>query len=169
MATNSARRIVLRQVFPSYDHQHVWLGWPMEEQARLNTSPDYRSTNYQRRQGKQTLPGLPNIINERGQNFQQWHHISFHLNRWHCVQREGCTHHMQGQAHPHWHARWKVTIPNTVDATTGTVATKEPIQTRVEGTTTGQQRLRPPINQTSHQMDARRMWIPSKNQLGSKP
>ncbi len=50
-------------------------------------------------------------------------------------------HHMQGQAHPHWRARWKGTIPNTVDATTGTVATKAPIQTSVEGTTTGQQRL----------------------------
>jgi hypothetical protein len=70
---------------------------------------------------------------------------------------------MQGQAHPHWRARWKGMIPNTVDATMGTVATKAPIQTSVKGTTTGQQHLQPPINQTSHQMDARHMWIPGKS------
>ncbi len=47
----------------------------------------------------------------------------------------------------------------------GTVATKAPIQTSAEGTPTDQQRLQPPINQTSHQMDARRLWIPGKIDL----
>ena len=69
---------------------------------------------------------------------------------------------MQGQARPHRGARRTRTIPNTLDATTGTVATKVSIQTSAEGPPTGQQRLRPPINQTSHQMDARCMWIPGK-------
>ena len=60
--------------------------------------------------------------------------------------KTGSTHHMQGQAHPHWHTRWKGTIPNTNDVTTGTVATEVPIQTSAEGPTTGQQCLQPPIN-----------------------
>jgi hypothetical protein len=47
----------------------------------------------------------------------------------------------------------------------GTVATEALIQTSLEGTMTGQQRLQPPINQTSHQMDARRMQIPGKINL----
>jgi hypothetical protein len=62
----------------------------------------------------------------------------------HYVQRGGCTHHMQGQAHSHWCTRWKGTIPYTIDATTGTVATKVLIQTSAEGTTTGQQHLQLP-------------------------
>ncbi len=33
---------------------------------------------------------------------------------------------MQGQAHPHWHARLKGTIPNTIDATMGTVEPRHP-------------------------------------------
>lgn len=69
---------------------------------------------------------------------------------------------MQGQAHPHQGARGTRPIPNTVDATTGTVATEVPIRTSTEGPLTGKQRLRPPINQTGHQMDAHRMWIPGK-------
>jgi hypothetical protein len=56
-------------------------------------------------------------------------------------------------------------IPNTVDATTRPLATTTPIQTGMEGTTTGQQHLRSTIYQTSHQMDARRLWIPGQIDL----
>jgi hypothetical protein len=69
---------------------------------------------------------------------------------------------MQEQAHPHRGVRHTRPIPNTVDATTGTVATKAPIQTSMKGPQTGQHCLQSPINQTGHQMDARRMWIPGK-------
>ena len=45
------------------------------------------------------------------------------------------------------------------------MATATSIQTSVENTQTSQQCLRPPFNQTSHQIDARRMWSPSKINL----
>ena len=57
------------------------------------------------------------------------------------------------------------TIPKTADAAAMTLATETTIQTSTTGTTTGQQCIRPPIKQTSHQMDARRMWIPGKIDL----
>ncbi len=44
----------------------------------------------------------------------------------------------------------------------GTIATVTSFQTSAESTQTGQQCLRSPINQTSNQMDARRMWLPRK-------
>ncbi len=47
----------------------------------------------------------------------------------------------------------------------GTVATAASIQTNKESTLTNQQRLGSPVNQTSHQMDACRMWLPSKIDL----
>ena len=53
-------------------------------------------------------------------------------------------------------------ITNTADATMGTEETNAYIQTRAEGPLTGQENLRPPINQPGHQMDARRMWIAGK-------
>jgi hypothetical protein len=42
------------------------------------------------------------------------------------------------------------------------MATAISIQVNMKGTQTSLQRLGPSIDQTSHQMDARRMWLPSK-------
>jgi hypothetical protein len=41
----------------------------------------------------------------------------------------------------------------------------QPQRPSKQGTQTSQQHLRSPIDQTSHQMDARRMWLPSKINL----
>jgi hypothetical protein len=94
-----------------------------------------------------TFQDFPTLLMSMGKTSDNGTISVFTKNRRLCVQREECTHHMQGQAHPYWRARWKGTIPNTVDATTGTVATKDPIKTSAESTTTGQQHLQPPINQ----------------------
>ena len=53
-------------------------------------------------------------------------------------------------------------IPLMQQPTTGAMATAMSIQASAKGTQTSQQRLQPPIDQTSHQMDARRMWLSRK-------
>ena len=129
MATTSARGIVLKQAFPSYDNQHVRSGLPQGNKPgktrHQTTIPQTVSASTAGRY----LPGLLDVFNEHGQNSQRWHHIRVHKNRCHGLQRGRCSNNMQGQAHPHRGARQTTPIPNTVDATTGTVATKAPIQT----------------------------------------
>jgi hypothetical protein len=45
------------------------------------------------------------------------------------------------------------------------MATVTPIQTSTENTKTSQQCLQSPIDQASHQMDARHLWLPFKIEL----
>ncbi len=105
------------------------------------------------------------IFDEHRQDSQQWHGFSLHERGHQCIQGRRHTHHMQRQTHIHWNERWPGTIPNTVDETTGTMATTKSIQTSAESTMSSQQCLQSPINWAHHQMDAHHLWIPGQINL----
>ncbi len=108
------------------------------------------------------IPGLPHISDEHGQDIRQWHSFSLHKGGCQCIQGGSHPHNLQRQPNSHWHSRLPMTLPNTVDAIMGSLATTAPIQTSTERLLSSQQHLQSPINQASHQMDARHLWIPGQ-------